>query len=208
MPKNTSDGCFPWMSIGNIPLRDCLTDPCFVIKRVDSLPERVSTGPVIRIHISCDRSKGKPHPSFQLLQSGFVDLDTKNHYRPLAYEYTTSNPKFTNTRTGEIDYLLSEGIPIIRSMTLSDKGSSPIKGIIIGTEATTYQNVRYNSTVDNDQFWLSYYQLPEPVGLSRSKSVPNYVWLLFGCGTFGLFAVLFGYLKRRSSSAALMSRPA
>lgn len=51
---------------------------------------------------------------------------------------------------------------------------------------------------NDDDFRLTAFGLPEPIGVEWKKPTPRYVWLLVGAGVFAILAVGFRYFARRS----------
>jgi len=95
---------------------------------------------------------------------------------------------------------------LLERMDLKVYSTSDITVIPLNNTITTY---RYNVTVRSDaEFRLSYYGLPEPEGISWDRPTPNYIWLLAGCGVFGLLAVLCSYLRRRNSRTSITKESA
>lgn len=198
LPEPTSS-CFPWMTVSNLMLLYCLPDACFVVTRTEPSPDRTIDPTALRVHFACDRSKGTPHEAMDFLQSGYVDVDSAHHFRPTRFEYHTTNSKMTATTTGTVEYGSSTEWPVIRAASVSNRSVSQLKGTILGKEVTTYKNVRYNEPVDEDEFWLTHYRLPEPIGVVRETSTPTFVWLLVAAAGFAGVAVLFRWLARRNN---------
>ncbi|MBA4065816.1 MAG: hypothetical protein C0501_19275 [Isosphaera sp.] len=49
----------------------------------------------------------------------------------------------------------------------------------------------------DEEFTLSHYGLPEPVGVEPKKGIPNYVWFLIGAAVFAVLAFLLRHVARR-----------
>lgn len=92
------------------------------------------------------------------------------------------------------------------SETTTDSYGLPPDGLVI--EKVIDYKYTYRVGLKNSDFRLSAYGLPEPEGVVWEKPTPTYIWFLLGAGAFGVFALLFGYLKRRSSRESLAPRPA
>lgn len=52
------------------------------------------------------------------------------------------------------------------------------------------------------EFTLSAYNLPEPVGVEWAKPTPRYVWFLLAAAVFAVLAIGFRYLARRRAAKA------
>ena len=53
----------------------------------------------------------------------------------------------------------------------------------------------------DDKFYLSTYNLPEPVGVTAPKPIPTYLWFLIGAGVCGFAGLLLRYRARRLKTA-------
>ncbi len=57
-----------------------------------------------------------------------------------------------------------------------------------------------DDAIPDEEFTLSYYGLPEPVGMEAKARIPNYVWFLIGAALFGLLAFVLRYSVRRRTT--------
>jgi len=71
-------------------------------------------------------------------------------------------------------------------------------------EITTDTSFRIDPSVElpDQDFTLTAYGLPEPVGITWSKPTPNYVWPLVAAGGCVVLALGFRFLARRRAAAA------
>jgi hypothetical protein len=58
-----------------------------------------------------------------------------------------------------------------------------------------------NRSVDEHEFRMSFYGLPEPVGAEWKDSTATFYWLFVGAGVFLIIALAFGYRRRQRKSA-------
>jgi hypothetical protein len=93
------------------------------------------------------------------------------------------------------------GFPLVRASTIRMDGRSDSTGAKVGGEVRCEYEWDVNNRVTDDQFTLSAFGLPEPVGVTREKPTPVYVWLLAAAGGFGALALLFRWLVRRRQAA-------
>ncbi len=97
-----------------------------------------------------------------------------------------------------------DGYPVLISTTVSgaftESSGNVHPNIISRTEFEDLQA----STIKDEDFRLTAFGLPEPVGIVWDdektpiiQSTPLYVWLFAGAGGFAILAITFAYLRRR-----------
>jgi len=101
----------------------------------------------------------------------------------------------------------SEGHPVLIS-TITSGSYSDLAGkeIQSGIGTVEFEDLG-TSTIKDEEFRISAYGLPEPVGVtweepskpsSPTKPIPTYVWILCGAGCFAVLAIVFAFLRQRS----------
>lgn len=68
-------------------------------------------------------------------------------------------------------------------------------------EACRYSGYRFEDT-DPNEFRVSHFGIPEPVGVTWEKPTPRYVWFLLGAGGFAALMLVFRYLARRRATTS------
>jgi hypothetical protein len=188
----------PWLFCGNIWLPDWLADDCFVVKGVEE-PKDGSPNPYLRVHFVHDESRRKT-AQFPGVESGYIDFDQRHTYRPISYHYQTRDKVSEGTERGSFEYAMSEDIPVLEKKSLEWPRNVSKFGIGSGKEVNTYK-VEFDTNVPDEKFRLSYYGLPEPVGVTWKKPVPKYLWFLLGAGACVVVATLLRYAARRRQTA-------
>jgi hypothetical protein len=191
----------PWLVAGNVLLSQWLPDASFIITRVEDLPGRPGNQ-LLRAYFVCEPTRRQSSDLPEYVQSGYVDFDAAHSYRPVSYEYHVKNKVIMNgVMRGTLDYEAGGGIPLLKVMTSEDEAETVWKGSISGKEIHTFSNLNYNGDVHEEEFRLSYYGLPEPVGVTWKKPTPTYAWILIGAGVSAVIAFVLGYLARRKRTA-------
>ena len=89
------------------------------------------------------------------------------------------------------------------SMILNEHGVHNYSDESINGAGSNVRNVEYEMIIDKDcpvaRFTLSYYNIPEPTGVTWDKPTPNWVWALLSVGVLALLAILFTWLNRRAA---------
>jgi hypothetical protein len=183
-----------------------MADPRFKPTRIEDTGAEVD-----RLHFVIDRTVPLPQgfrPSsssgIQWIQVGYFDINRSEHRLPVGLRFQLEDGKDDKRtryeRTGTFEYATAgrSKFPILRKVVIETppyKLSNGSQACVL--EEATYE-VEYNKAVDNQQFWLTHYGLPEPEGVTPPKKpIPLYVWLLSGAGGFALIAVVCRWLLRR-----------
>jgi hypothetical protein len=172
----------PWLIIGNVPLWKWLKDPSFVITGIEALP---AEGKVVRVrfrHAEAER-KSPELVNAKPIQDGYLDFDTSRSHRPLRYEYRGRSSFGDYVRTGALEYAGGDGIPVLTAVREEGRGRHERK-------LTDTLKIEYNVDVPEEEFRLSHYGLPEPVGVKWKRPMPVAVW--FGLGAFVCLVLAVG----------------
>lgn len=179
----------PWMELGNVPVKELLQEPGFVVTLVETVPGQTGTA-LSRAHFSYDGSRGNSSDS---VKSGYIDFDVTHSYRPVAYQFQIKSKNENGVARGTVEYETSEGIPVPKVITDEIEIRAARKGLIFGKQLATFVKVEYNTDVRDEDFRLSAYGLPEPRGMIWRKPTPWYLWFIAG----GAFLVGIGVLLGR-----------
>jgi hypothetical protein len=185
----------PWLTCGNVWLPDWLRDGSFVITRTESRSDHGEAGR-LRIHFATDVSRRRLPGAPDHIPSGFIDFDPARSYRVLGYEYCRKSKVSEGLERGVFGYDVGDDLPVLKSRTVEREMRNVKFGLLNGKEIETFA-IQPNLDVPDDEFRLSYYGLPEPVGVTWKKPTPLYWWLLLGAGVCAALAVGFRYLARR-----------
>lgn len=171
---------FPWTTIAGLYLPEMITSPNVVIGNVENR-EDVDNRRVIRVHFKAipllNSSKSIKVP--QDFENGFVDLLPGSSYAPIYCEWRSANSRVQSDATGTNDYGIPIGsIPVltgqiqdIKSKTNTSKGNFDVGSV------NKIDLMEYNGHVDDQQFRLSYFGLPEPEGVNWDGGWPPiYYW--------------------------------
>jgi hypothetical protein len=191
------------------PLSELLASPSLVISRAEISPDDPNC---VRLHIS---HTNQPQPKVTRTFQGWVDLDRtagwciKREQGRSGIQIENDLQSTDSTVTHE--YVIDRGIPVLTKTEWvgvrqpSGKGGAPTPFRRVITLETTYRD-----SVPVQEFTLTAFGLPEPVGVVWEKPIPTYVWLLAAAGGCGLLAILFRWFARRgkaSTPPAPMAQP-
>lgn len=191
-----------WM--GQYPLRPLLDHPTF---RIRTLTDQTRDGvPVVRAEFDSRPGEPQTHPRISWSRgalSGWFEVAPGQGWTIRAFEYTHFVPGATpevppakSREVGEVRYAPGpDGLPVIawykRSTSWLDR---PLDGYF---EMNDVQ-IAFDPTPD-EQFRLTFYGLPEPVGVAPPPPArtPVYWWLLGAGGGFAVAGLVFRRLARR-----------
>lgn len=191
--------CHPWLTCGNVWLPEWLADGSFVITRTEQLKDRAATG-LVRIHFVYDEARRQFSGVPIQVQSGHIDFDPTHSYRVMGYEYQVKSKVSEYVERGVCDYDVVDGIPVLKARTRECPEVRSKFGLLHGKDVETFQ-IQHNVDVPDDEVRLSFYGLPEPVGVTWKKPTPTYVWLLLAAGVCATLAFGFRYVARRVRAA-------
>ena len=187
----------PWLRVGNVQLNDLLADSGFSFARVETPPGKVGSG-IVRGHFVYKASR--PNPAMEI-KSGYIDFDSRHAYKPLSNHYNRSSGGLSR---GVLEYEDSEGIPILKEVRNEFESRSE-KGVVSKSwEYTTISKLRYNGGVADEEFRLSYYDIPEPEGIVWPAPSRWYLWFI---GAALLSLSIGFYLFRRMRRSEKVSGP-
>ncbi len=170
---------FPWLWACYLRLEELIPDPSFEITQmVASEPEGNSA--LLRVHFRFDATRKEDPTLPEHVRSGYIDFDTAHAFRPTAYEFQVKDKSIESVDRGLLEYEPGGDIPLLTRTTwesptirVGKSGRRSMKTI------KTYK-IEYNVQVPDEEFRLSFYGLPELVGVTWKKPVPTYIW--FGTG--------------------------
>ena len=185
----------PWLMCANVQLDRWLASPGLTNLRL----ERPSAG-VIRLRFTCEEgqvaSPGSEVPVTGI-RSGYLDIEEGEPYRVLKYEFHRVTKFSRCVEVGTLEYAgQQEDFPILRKQVVDRQYTWSKFGVRGGREVISY-DVSYNQAIPDEQFRLSHYGLPEPVGVEWERGTPVYVWLFLAAGVLGLLALGLRWLAHR-----------
>ncbi len=132
-----------------------------------------------------------PNPKPMLEKfTGYLILDPQNHYVIMEALITTEEkgPRYRQIRLTRTVEKMND-ILITTSLTKES------------LDGRSFHNMRYldyrMESTDPMEFRLSYYGLPEPVGVVWERRTPVYVWLFVAAGVLLTLGIFFRWLARR-----------
>jgi hypothetical protein len=170
---------FPWMQVGNLRLDSCLVEPEFEFTKTEPVFGKTSSG-LLKLHfVYRSYYPDEPHEAaFANKKTGFVIFDSAHSFRPVEYSFGFESPTEEGTSYGVIEYETGTGTPIAKVITNEVKARLVKKNTsVYGKTVETFSNVRYNGGVGEDEFRLSYYDLPEPVGAVWPRKTRWWLWI-------------------------------
>jgi hypothetical protein len=175
------------MICGNITMPDLVSDKAFEITQ--STPQASGA---TRIHF---RYSGRVAP----IQSGWFDVDLERRGLILGYEFEIKTKVAYEKSLGRLEYDTVHGQTVLKRYTMetpkwvSDRGSGSAR------EIAEY-DINPDAETSDDEYYLSYYGIPEPAGVERPRRFP--LWAAFALGAFVLGGIIIGWhiIKRRRAS--------
>ena len=184
-----------WTRLLNVQLADWLNNPLVALVRTER-----PGGTIVRLHFV--RSMGGD-PVSDSIRSGYIDFD-EARYHCVVRSSIAMKSKFSEwLETCSCEYAPGAGVPVLSKAVFESPDIRSEKFGNHGSREVRTYDIAYNLDVPDDEFWLSNYGLPEPVGVIREKGTPRYLWFLLAVGIFVALAVGFRFLARRSSTHRL-----
>ena len=171
----------PWLICSNIWVPDWFAEASFRIVRLDTMD-----GGATRVNFVYNGDKA-PFPS------GWLDIDPERSGLVLGYEFNVKTKFSEGKEIAHSDYIVIDGKPVLKRRTID----VPLMVSAKFGNSSQRQIDEYETELrapPDDEFYLSFYGLPEPVGLAREKSIPTYLWFLAGGVTCSVFTIL---IRRR-----------
>lgn len=207
----------PWLWIrNNTDLYHLITDPRFKPIRVEDTGTEAD-----RLHFVIDRTvtlpegfRPSPINGIQWVQAGFFDIDRSEYALLTGFRFQLEvgkgDKQYRYDEIGMFEYAPKgrSQFPILRKVVIETPPFKLPGGSLscLLNEATV--EVEYNKPVDNQQFWLTHYGLPEPEGVTPPKKpIPLYVWLLSAAAGLGLIALVCRWLLHRRSAKTVPVAP-
>jgi hypothetical protein len=192
----------PWLlypRATNTFFPDWIADDCFVINSIEPAADGIT-----RINFFHDESRRRKldKDAATTIRSGYFDVVPSHKYRIAGYRFEIKTKYSEGAETGTMEYASDQDdLPVLQRW-ISE--SPNMKSTIYGSGSFRYVesfSIDYNRDMAEDQFRLSYYGLPEPVGVAWQKPTPTYIWILAGAGMCAILAVGFRYIARRKFRA-------
>src|SRR5260370_42641964 len=96
----------------------------------------------------------------------------------MRYEFHTKSHVEEGIQRGTLEYQAAEPIPILKSVVGEGKAQVVGKAWSFGKEVRLFSNFQYNGAVDDEQFRLGFYGMPEPRGVVWEPRPRWYLWLI------------------------------
>ncbi len=200
-PFMSKDRALFWTLVGNVLLYRWLHDPSFQIVRIEPAPEH-NQPHIVRVHFVCDASKRADKDLPGHIPSGYIDFDAIHSYRPTSYQYQLRTRFSTGFERGSFEYADGKDFLTMKKKTEEAETNGEKFGLMKSKSVYTYE-ITYNSDLLVEQFRLSYYGLPEPVGVEWPKRTSRWRWIVGAALAALILAVLFWHLHRRAVAAKL-----
>jgi hypothetical protein len=131
-----------------------------------------------------------------------ITFDTLNHMSPVSSELLIlNNNKLIERRVITKQFSISKDSITHTAENLLYAQSASGESLVMKSFG---EDVILTPTVDQSEFRLSFYGLPEPEGVVWEKPIPSYVWYLsIAGGALVLFFIAGWLLKRRAKARAV-----
>jgi hypothetical protein len=198
----------PWLAQNGVRLAFWIADDSFVVKKTEAI--HGEAGELLRVHFAYDRSKRKEayvrgksaFPDY--MESGYIDLDPMRSYRVVGYEYHLKDSQSQFADRAVFEYDGSTEIPILRKVTtLAPQVRHQSLGVLSSKNVSEY-TTEYNVAVDDEDFRLSHFGLPEPAGVAWPAPTRWYLWFIL----VGVMSLLVGaFFWRRAQRRKVDTAP-
>ena len=193
------DCVLPWTTLPNVQLAKWLADPLVNTPRVERFDRSGHT--VIRVHFTLVDVDGKK-PVDGTMQSGYFDFNETSSYCVLGYQVLRKTQFSEGTEICECQYTPSQNIPLLQKAIINRPEIRSAKfGNGSSREVRTYK-IDYNIAIPKEEFWLSHYGLPEPIGANAPKPSRRYLWFVLAAVAFAALGVAFRVMSRRRKAEA------
>jgi hypothetical protein len=196
-----------WLRIcDNVLVPELIRAPGFVIPRIEQLAGSAGSK-LLRVRFRNEGWQQQPKSATQYARSGFIDFDAGHSYRIMGYEVHWKDNISEGDRKGVMEYKEGEGMPILETMVQEwPEQHSKKRGLMSSKKAASLK-CSYNSGPSDEEFRLSHYGLPEPMGVKPPQRSHAWIWLLLAAVGMAGLAILFAYLKRRRAKAVDANSP-
>jgi hypothetical protein len=193
--------------LGQYPLRPLLDHPTFrILKLTDQTRDGV---PVVRAEFDSRPGEPQTHPRISWSRgtvSGWFEVAPSQGWTIRAFDYThfvpgakPEVPPAKSREVGEVRYAPGpDGRPVI---AWYKRSTAWLEGPLDGYFEMDDVRITFAPT-PAEQFRLTYYGLPEPVGVAPlpAARTPTYLWFLTAAGGFAAAGVVFHRLARRKAA--------
>lgn len=197
----------PWLVIcDNVSIPELIQDTGFVILHIGKLASNPG-GNLLRVQFRNDGWRQQPKTANQCVQSGFIDFDAGHSYRIMGYEIHWKDEISDGDRKGVMEYEEVKGIPLLKTMVQEWPEQHSKKRGLISSKETTSLKYTFNAEPSDEEFRLSHYGLPEPMGVKPLPPSRTWLWLVAAAVSTAALAILFAWLKRRRTMAVRTNVP-
>lgn len=185
-------GCgIPWSFLR--PLAASTEDGTFRIERIT----RSTTGSVPGVVITGAFRPAVPTPGIPIVEQVELTCDTGKMWavtraRGTVVSGTSAGIPISIAVTYDAD---SKGRPVPRTYTLTHHNKTSGDQVY----KTEYHTWVYRDAIPGEEFTLTAFGLPEPIGFERPTRPSQWHWPVAVGGGFIVFTALFTYLRRRST---------
>jgi hypothetical protein len=136
--------------------------------------------------------------------SGHLDIDT-NHHSAILSANIVKRGRFGEYAANQaMEYDFGGDVPFLKRCVREVPESPRPDGTVSFKSETKYRPFH----ADPAECWLSYYGLPEPIGVTAPpKHTPRYVWLLLAAAALGCLAAVLHLVRKRSGVARAAPPP-
>lgn len=187
------DFILPWTKLSNVQLADWMNNPLVTLIRAER-----PGGTIIRLHFV--RSAGGD-PVSESIRAGYIDFDEARHHCVVGSSIAMKSKFSEWIETCTCEYASGAGIPVLSKAVFESPDIRSEKFGNHGSREVRSYDIAYNLDIPDDEFWLSHYGLPEPIGVIREKGTPRYVWFLVAAALFVLLAIILRWLAKRARLA-------
>ncbi len=179
-------------------LTDLVAQSTFRVIR--ATPVESNGGPSVQIDFDNSHSFVKGAKDYYPIQAGTLVLDPAHYWSVRSARLTSlhGNMKVNSTIEMEIRDL-SAKFPVPKRYVEKREIQSGEEPVRKETWVREFELAEVSPLPPDNEFTLSAFGLPEPLGLESRRSYPWYVWLALGTAAVLLVGVLIGWFKRRMS---------
>jgi len=179
--------CFPWRVAGHL-LPELFTRRDVKLSAFQMAP--MGRASEVVIELSLPTLPAQDVKSMVPMDRCKVVLDARNHWRLDSYEYSPPNPNFRANIQGAFTYRPDGFLEKLEQTSTVDK--QDYKSVVSMTVLSLE-----NRKINEHEFTLSAYGLPELPGVTWERPTPTYVWLLLAAAVLGVVAVGCRWLLKR-----------
>ncbi len=173
---------------GGIALSDLATSPKYQILGTDTIQRDGNS--FLRVNFRCPE---QPKDDMYIV-SGYCDLDEHSSWTCPHAKFTRNEGPKSVEYTLNTSYVTVAGCKLIQRREVYGVDKGDVRNTISWVTDYEYSTDK----IDEAQFFLSYYGLPEPEGVSiPRKATSIYLWLLLAAAILAVLAAAFRTIQRR-----------